>query len=146
MGLGGEELENVVDGILETGRKHLIGFVEAEHLDRVGLQCTTADHVEHTSWSPDNNVRSIPELGDIITDSRSANTSVAVDVEVVAQSDDDLLDLLSELTGGSQDQGLSLLDRGVDLLLSANPARLLISQLTLWRIEIVKVAVFPVPD
>ena len=36
--------------------------------------------------------------------------------EAARKRDDDLLDLLSQLTGGSEDQGLALLQAGVDLL------------------------------
>jgi hypothetical protein len=41
---------------------------------------------------------------------------VALDVHEVANSDDNLLDLLSQFTGGGEDQGLALLDVGVELL------------------------------
>jgi hypothetical protein len=41
---------------------------------------------------------------------------VAVDVHEVTDGDDDLLDLLSQLTGGSDDQSLAGLEVGVDLL------------------------------
>ena len=41
---------------------------------------------------------------------------MALDVHEVTNGDNDLLDLLGKLTGGSQDEGLALLDSGVDLL------------------------------
>jgi hypothetical protein len=41
---------------------------------------------------------------------------VALDVHEVADGDNDLLDLLGKLTGGSKDERLALLDVGVDLL------------------------------
>jgi hypothetical protein len=41
---------------------------------------------------------------------------VALDLHEVADGDNDLLDLLGELTGGGEDQGLAGLDAGVDLL------------------------------
>ncbi len=41
---------------------------------------------------------------------------MALDVHEVANSDDNLLDLLSQFTGGGEDQGLALLDVGVELL------------------------------
>jgi hypothetical protein len=115
LSLGGEKLENVVDGVLETGGKHLIGLVETEHLDALGLEGTTVDHVEDTTWGTDNDVGAVVELGHVLSDGGTTDTSVAVDVQVVSKGDNDLLDLLSELTGGSKDQSLGLLDRGVDL-------------------------------
>lgn len=119
LGLGGEELEDVVNGILEASGEHLVGLVKAEHLDRVGLEGTTVDHVEDTAGGTDNDVGALSELGNVLTDSGTTNTCVAVDVEVVTKGNNDLLDLLGELTGGSKDESLGLLDRGVDLCLSA---------------------------
>ena len=84
LGLGGEELENVVDGVLETGGKHLIGLVEAEHLDALGLEGTTVDHVEDTTRGSDNDVGAVVELGHVLSDGGTTDTSVTVDVEVVS--------------------------------------------------------------
>lgn len=88
------------------------------------------------------------ELGNVLSNGGTTDTGVAVDVEVVTEGDDDLLDLLGELTGGGEDKSLGLLDGGVDL--SVSP-RVLVDgarwrRLTRWRIEMEKVAVFPVPD
>jgi hypothetical protein len=41
---------------------------------------------------------------------------VALDVHKVTDGDDNLLDLLGQLTGGGEDEGLALLQVGVDLL------------------------------
>jgi hypothetical protein len=41
---------------------------------------------------------------------------VAVDVHVVSQSDDDLLDLLGELTGRGENESLRLAEGHVDLM------------------------------
>jgi hypothetical protein len=41
---------------------------------------------------------------------------VALDGHEVADGDDDLLDLLGQLAGGGEDEGLAGLDGGVDLL------------------------------
>lgn len=115
LGLGREKLEDVVDGVLESGGEHLIGLVETEHLDVVGLEGTTVDHVKDTTWGTNNDVGAVVELGHVLSDGGTTNTGVAVDVQVVSEGNDDLLDLLSELTGGGEDESLGLLDRGVDL-------------------------------
>jgi len=115
LGLSGEKLEDVVDGVLESGREHLIGFVETEHLDGVGLESTSVDHVEDSTGGADNDLRSFGELGHILSDGGSTDTSVTVDVEVVSKGDNDLLDLLSKLSGRGEDKGLGLLDGGVNL-------------------------------
>jgi hypothetical protein len=46
----------------------------------------------------------------------STNAGHALDVHVVAQSDNDLLDLLCKLTSRSEDEGLGLLERDIDAL------------------------------
>ena len=71
--------------------------------------------VKDTSGSTDNNVRSSLQLGDILLDRSSSDTSVTVDVHVVTEGDDDLLDLLSEFSGGGQDQSLGFTESHVDL-------------------------------
>jgi hypothetical protein len=60
-------------------------------------------------------VRALVEAGNVLTNGGTTDTGVAVDVEVVTKGDDDLLDLLGELTGGSKDKSLGLLDGGVNL-------------------------------
>jgi hypothetical protein len=52
----------------------------------------------------------------VIANAGTTDTCVALDVHEVANSDDNLLDLLSQFTGGGEDQGLALLDVGVELL------------------------------
>lgn len=115
LGLGGEELEDVVDRVLESGRQHLVGLVKAEHLDALGLERASVDHVEDSARGADNDVGAVVELGHVLSDGGSTDTSVAVDVEVVAEGDHDLLDLLGELSGGGENERLGLLDRGVNL-------------------------------
>lgn len=109
-------MEDLVDRLLETGGKHLIGLVKAEHHDGLGLKSTSVDHVKDTTGGTDNDVRTLVKPGDVLSDGGTTDTSVAVDVEVVTESDNDLLNLLSKLSGGSKDKSLSLLNSGVDLL------------------------------
>ena len=84
LGVGGEELEDVVDGVLESSREHLIGLVETEHLDRLGLEGTSVDHVENSTGGTDDDVGSFGELGHVLSDKGTTDTSVTVDVEVVS--------------------------------------------------------------
>jgi hypothetical protein len=111
-----KELEDVVDLLGETTRKHLIGLIENEHLHGVGLQETTLNHVVDTARSTDNDLRALLESLHVIANAGTTDTCVALDVHEVANSDDNLLDLLSQFTGGGEDQGLALLDVGVELL------------------------------
>lgn len=99
-----------------THRQHLISFVEDEDFDRVRLQSTALDHVVDTTRGSDNDVNTILENLHIITNDGSSDTSVAFNVHKVTDGDDDLLDLLSKLTGRGQDQSLALFDIQIDLL------------------------------
>jgi hypothetical protein len=116
--LGGlrEQLEDVVDLLGETARQHLVGLVEDEHLHVVGLQDATLDHVLDTAGSTDNDLGTILEGLHVVADAGTTNAGVALDVHEVTDGDDDLLDLLSELTGGGEDKCLAGLDALVDLL------------------------------
>lgn len=59
-------MEDVIDLVLETAGKHLVGLIEDEHLDSVGTEHVAAQHVVHTSWCSDNDVHTVAELGDIV--------------------------------------------------------------------------------
>lgn len=69
-----------------------------------------------TTRGSDNDVNTILKNLHIITNDSSSDTSVAFNVHEVADSDDDLLDLLSKLTGRGQNQSLALFDIQIDLL------------------------------
>ena len=56
------------------------------------------------------------ELGHVFPDIGSTNARMTFDVHVVAEGDDDLLDLLCELTRRSENERLGALDRKVELL------------------------------
>lgn len=112
--LFGEELENVVDLLLETTRKHLIGLIQEELLHAVQSEGTSGDHVVDTTGGSDNDVDTLLKGADIVTDCGTSNAGMDLDVHVVSKSQDDLLNLASQLTGRSQDKGLAFLDSLVD--------------------------------
>ena len=68
LGVGREELEDVVDRVLESGGEHLIGLVETEHLDAFSLEGTSVDHVKDSTRGSDNDVGSLGELGHVLSD------------------------------------------------------------------------------
>ncbi|EPE06346.1 hypothetical protein F503_02474 [Ophiostoma piceae UAMH 11346] len=111
-----QQLEDVVDLLGETSGQHLIGLVEDKHLHGIGLQETALDHVLDTAGGADNDLGAVLEGLHVVTDAGATNAGVALDVHEVADGDNDLLDLLGQLAGGGEDQGLALLDVGVDLL------------------------------
>jgi hypothetical protein len=109
LGVLREELEDLVDLVLETAGQHLIGFIETEDLDGVGPEGPAVDHIVDTTGSTDDDVNTLLQLAHVLTDVGSTDTGVAFDVHVVAESDDDLLNLLSKLTGRCEDEGLGAL-------------------------------------
>lgn len=113
---GRQQLEDIVDLVLETTRKHLIGLVKAEDLHVVGLERATLDHVKDTARGADNDVDTLLELGHGLANRGSTDGGEALDVHVVTDGDDDLLDLLSQLAGRGEDKSLALLERDVDRL------------------------------
>ena len=137
--LGGlrKELEDVIDLLSETTlvplapilhgrveiqtyRKHLISLIQNEQLHVVGLQDTALDHILNTTGGTDDDVRAIAEGGHVLTDVSTTNTGMALDAHEVTNGDNDLLDLLSQLTGRSKDKRLASLQVGVDLLQSSD--------------------------
>ena len=97
-------------------RKHLVGLIKDEHLHAVGLEETALDHVVDTAGRADNNLRAILESLHVLTDAGTTDASMALDAHEVTNSNNDLLNLLSQLTGGGKNERLALLQGGVDLL------------------------------
>jgi len=116
LGRLGKELEDVVDLLGETTGQHLISLVEDEKLHVVGAQDTALDHVLDTAGGTDNDVGAVTEGVHVLTDVGTTDTGVAVEGHEVTNGNNDLLDLLSQLTGGSKDQSLASLQVGVNLL------------------------------
>mmetsp|Transcript_33219 Transcript_33219/g.69196 ORF Transcript_33219/g.69196 Transcript_33219/m.69196 type:complete len:382 (-) Transcript_33219:442-1587(-) len=116
----GQELEDVINLILETTRKHLIGLIKEELSNVIKFESTSVDHIKDTSRCSDNNVDTVGKSTNIITDSRTSNASMDSNIHVVSQSQDHLLNLLGQLTGWGQNQRLTLLRITVQLSQSTN--------------------------
>ncbi|GKT55011.1 hypothetical protein ColTof4_08128 [Colletotrichum tofieldiae] len=120
LGALGEQLEDVVDLLgettLERKLKHLVGLVEDEHLHAVGLEEAALDHVVDTARGTDNDLGTVLQGLHVVADAGTADAGVALNVHEVTDGDNDLLNLLSKLTGRGEDEGLAGLDVGVNLL------------------------------
>jgi hypothetical protein len=101
---------------IDTYRQHLISLIENEEFDGIRLEGTTLDHVVDTPRGTNDYMNTILKDFDVVTDDSASDTGMALNVHEVTDGDDNLLDLLSKLTSGSKDQGLTLLDTQVDLL------------------------------
>lgn len=116
----GESLEDIIDLVLETTRQHLIGLIKDENLNRVGLQRATAQHVVNTTRSADYAVDTVNQGLHVSLNTSSTNAGVALDAHVVTEGGDNLLDLLSQLASGGQNEGLALVLGVVKLLQDTN--------------------------
>lgn len=99
-----------------TYRKHFISLVQDEHFHVVSLEHASLDHVLNPSWSSNNDLWAILECLHVFADIGSTDTCVAFNTHEIANSDNDLLDLLSKLTGGCEDESLAGLEVGIDFL------------------------------
>ena len=120
--LGGfwQQLEDVVDLFLETRGQHLIGLIQDEHLDLVGLEVSSLDHVRNSTWSTNNNLDTGSEGFNVVRHRSTTNGSMHSNVQVQTNVGDDVLDLQSQFSGWSQDQGLGGLLVDVNVLQSRN--------------------------
>jgi hypothetical protein len=109
----GEELENVVNLVLETSTQHLIGLVKEELTNRIQTQSTTVDHIKDTTWGTNDNVDSSLEGTNVVTDGGSSDARVDLNVHVVSQGDDNLLNLLGQLTSWGKNQSLAFAELGI---------------------------------
>lgn len=105
---------NIVDLVLESLVEQFVGFIEHEHLDILGAERASADHVEYTARGTRDDVLAVFEFFDILADARAADTGVALDVHVVSQRENDILDLHGEFTRRGKDERLAFPDGGVD--------------------------------
>jgi hypothetical protein len=103
-------------GVYATYRQHLISLIQNEHLHVVGLEDTALDHVVDTSGGANDDLGTILKGLHVLTDVGTTDTSVALDAHKVTNGNNDLLDLLGQLTSGSKDQSLAGVQVGVDLL------------------------------
>jgi hypothetical protein len=97
-------------------RKHLVGLIKNKHLHGIGLEEAALNHILDTTGRANDDLGAILEGLHVLTNAGATNASVALNVHEVADGDNDLLNLLSKLTGWRKDESLALLDVGVDLL------------------------------
>lgn len=116
LGRGRQVSVDVVNLILETLVEQLIGFIENEHLDVFGSKSSSSDHVEHTAGSTGNDMLPIFELLDVLSDTGTTDTSVALHVHVITQSENYVLDLNGQFTRRRENESLAFSDRGIDRL------------------------------
>lgn len=71
-----QELENIVDLVLETAGKHLVGLVEDEQSNAVQAERPTADHVVRTTRGAHHNVDTVLECADVVSHSGTTHAGM----------------------------------------------------------------------
>mmetsp|Transcript_42016 Transcript_42016/g.68047 ORF Transcript_42016/g.68047 Transcript_42016/m.68047 type:complete len:226 (+) Transcript_42016:629-1306(+) len=104
---------DVVDLFLEASVEHLICLVQDQHLDVTCAEVALLDHVEDSARCTRHDVHSGLEGVDVVRDSLAADAHVDLHVQVIAQSQADLLTLLCELACWRKEERLRLPGAGV---------------------------------
>ena len=120
LGVLGEELEDLVDLVLETAGKHLVGLIKTDDAHVVCAKRAPVDHVVDAARGADDDLDALLELGHVLADVGAADASVALDVHVVAEREDDGLDLRRKFAGGGEHERLRLAHGDVDGLQDGN--------------------------
>ena len=100
----------------ESLGEHLVRLVEAENAHIIGAKGRRLDHVKHATGCADDDLAPLAQLRDVIADVGAADARERRDAHVVAECHDDFVDLDGELAGWGENDGLSSLDREVELL------------------------------
>ena len=115
--ISGQELEDVLDLLLEAAREHLVGLVEHEQAQVVGLEEALLHEVVDTAWSSDNNLgTALFEEFDVFTDGSATDEELDANLLVLSDVLDDEGDLLGEFTSRRHDQRLHVVTVRVDTL------------------------------
>lgn len=114
---------NVVNLVLEALVQELVRLVENEHLDVLGAEVAAADHVKDTTGGTADNLLASLKLANVLPDRGATNTRVTRDVHVVAKSENDGLNLDSQLACRRKNKSLGLADVHVERLEGRNGKR-----------------------
>lgn len=101
-------LEDILDLSLESTREHLVGLVENEDLEVVTLEETLLHHIMYTAWCADNDVNSLLEDLDFITDDGTSNASVDLDANELTNLLNNEGNLLGELSSRGNNKSLGV--------------------------------------
>mmetsp|Transcript_20996 Transcript_20996/g.42655 ORF Transcript_20996/g.42655 Transcript_20996/m.42655 type:complete len:386 (+) Transcript_20996:219-1376(+) len=118
--LARQEFEHVVDLVLEPARKHLVSLVEHEDLHRVRPQRPPVDHVVHAPGGSHHHLLACLKPSDVLPDVGPSDARVALRRHVVAQCEDNLLNLLGKLAGRRKQKRLTVLERHIHALKATN--------------------------
>jgi len=104
-----QELENVLNLLFETTRQHLIGLVEHEQLQVVGLEETSLHHIVDTAWGTNDDVGTAAlELLDVVLDDGTTDAGLHLDLLVLTNRVNDVGNLLRQFTSWRHNKSLAM--------------------------------------
>ncbi len=108
-------LENLSDFINKASAQHFVGFVQDNDLQKVSPQGFLFNEIFYPAGGSDNNMdATILESLSILSGISASDTASGIDFDELAETKDDLVDLLSQFSGGGQDDSLALWRLGVN--------------------------------
>jgi hypothetical protein len=108
--VAGEELENALNLLLEAAREHLVGLVENEELEVVGLEEVLLHHVDDAAWGAHHNMdAALLQNFDVLLHDGTTDASVDSDALILTDGVHDVGDLHGELACGGHDEGLAVI-------------------------------------
>jgi hypothetical protein len=116
LALLGHEAEELLDDGSELGREKLVRLVHHEHRALAQVGDTLTSKVKDTTGSTDEDVNGLAETEDVVAKGGSSGSDHDLNASVLAERLANLRCLKGELTGGDEEEGLDLLDFGVDTL------------------------------
>jgi hypothetical protein len=120
LALLGHEAEELLDDGGEFRGEKLVRLVHYEHRALAQVGDTLTGKVEDTTRSTDEDVNGLAEAEDVVAKGGSSGSDHDLNAGVLAERLADLRCLEGELTSGDEEEGLDLLDFGVDTLEGRN--------------------------
>ena len=90
---------------LESAVQHFVGLIKNEKFDVSGTEISSSNHIEGTTGGANDNMLTEIELADVLANVGATNADMGLNIHVVTESQDDFLDLLGQLTSGTEDKG-----------------------------------------
>jgi hypothetical protein len=105
---------DVIDLVLKTLVEQFVCLVKYQHLDIPCPQTSPPYHIENTARSPRDDMLPVFKFPNVFANGSSTYASMTLDIHVIAQCEDDGLNLRCEFAGGRQDKCLRFSDGDID--------------------------------
>lgn len=109
MNIGGQVFEDLSDFIDESSAEHFVSLVENDDFKEIGFEGFLFDQIFYSSWGSDNDLdSSFFKDFSVFSGVGSSDAASGVDFKELTEAEDNFVDLLSKLSGGGQDDSLTV--------------------------------------